>query len=248
MNRSISTFAAIALLMTVPAIAMADETPERHKGAVGIGVVAGGVMGAIVGGPPGAMAGMMIAGVAADRELIAKRAGVLEDRTGALERERLNLLSEQVGLKARADELGRLLEHERQLATRAIDTASLADGLEFAVGFRTNSATPPAGVDHGLDALAQLVGAIPSLEVRLDGYADIRGEAAFNQALSQARAEAIRDRLVDAGVDAERIRVTAHGADEGESAEQASDPDGWALQRRVSIRLERREGRLAAKP
>lgn len=230
MNHRIITIAAVTLLSAGPALAAAADTPNRDQRAVGLGAVAGGVLGAIVGGPPGAMAGMMIAGVATDRELIARRAGTLEDRAADLERERLNLLSERVGLKARAD------------------TASLAEGLEFAVGFRTNSATPPADVDHGLEALAQLVGAIPSLEVHVDGYADLRGEAALNQALSQARADAIRGRLVDAGVDPERIRVTAHGAVGGESADQVGGPDDWALQRRVSIRLERHEGRLAANP
>lgn len=250
MKRSYITIAAVACLATVPVIAAATESadPDHDKRTMGIGMVAAGALGAIVGGPPGAIAGVTLAGITTDRALAVRRAETLEQRTAALEHERLGLRSERMSLKARADELGRMLEQERELATRATDTALLADGLELAVGFRTGSATPPADADEGLAALALLVSAVPSLEVHLDGYADPRGGAALNQELSQARADAIRDRLVEAGVEPERIHVTAHGAVLDGAEEQASDPDGWALQRRVSIRLESREGRMAATP
>jgi outer membrane protein OmpA-like peptidoglycan-associated protein len=250
MNRRIISVAAIAWLATVPVLAAAsdDGVSDRDRRTMGIGMVAAGALGAIVGGPPGAIAGVTLAGITTDRELVTRRAAELEERTVMLERERLSLLSERVSLKARAEEAGKLLEQERAQAASAADTALLADGLEFAVGFRTNSAVPPEEAYEGLDALAMLVGAVPLLEVQLDGFADPRGSDALNHELSLARAAAIRDRLIGAGVDPERIRITAHGAVVNDSAELANDPDGWALQRRVSIRLENREGRLAATP
>jgi len=248
MHRRIITLAAIAALATAPAFSAAADTPERDHRALGIGLVAGGLFGALLGGPPGAIAGMTFAGLATDREQAATRADTLEAQASLLEQERRSLLSERMSLKASVDELGRQLEHERGLAANAVDAASLADGLEFAVGFRTSSALPPGEIDAGLEALATLVGALPSLEVHLDGYADARGGSQLNRELSQARAEAIRDRLIAAGVRAERIHVTAHGAVTSGVEAQAADPDGWALQRRVNIRLESREGRLASKP
>lgn len=248
MNRKIFTLAAIALLGTGPAFAAAPEVPDEDRRGLGIGVFAGGLVGAIAGGPPGAVAGMILAGITTDQQLTARRAGALEETAAALEHERLSLLSERISLKSRADELSRQLARERDLAAGAADTALLADGLEFAIGFRTDSAVPPEDVEAGLDALALLVSAVPSLEVHLDGYADPRGDPTHNQALSLARAEGIRARLTDAGVDPERIRVTAHGAVAASRDPQAGDPDGWALQRRVSIRLESRDGRVAANP
>lgn len=250
MKSRIIIIATMAALAAAPAWAGEDVAAEGKPWLANIGVVAGGVLGAVVGGPPGAIAGMAVGGIATDRELTARHANTLQDRQASLERERLELLAERGSLETRVDSLARSLAQERDRAQAASETVMLADGIEFDIGFRSNSAVPPEGIGEGLQALAMLVQAVPTLEVRLDGYADPRGGEQLNQALSRARAEAIRDRLVTAGVDAGRIRVEAHGAAHGSSPEEeaaeAFDPDGWALQRRVSIRLESRDGRLAS--
>jgi outer membrane protein OmpA-like peptidoglycan-associated protein len=238
----ITTITAIAVLATGPALAASNESHDHGQRGMGVGVAAAGVFGALVGGPAGAIAGMALVGITMDREFVARRAGDLEQRTTTLEAERLSLLSERMSLRSRLEELGRLELEWKRVA----DAAVLADGLEFSLGFRTNSAMPPAESTAGLEALALLVGAVPTLEVHLDGYADPRGSESLNHRLSQARAEAVRDRLVEAGVESERIHVKAHGAIDSDTAARAGDPDGWALQRRVSIRLESREGRLAS--
>jgi outer membrane protein OmpA-like peptidoglycan-associated protein len=249
MRNRIITITMVAALAAGPTLATAAErgTAERDAKTTRTGLLAGGVLGALIGGPPGAIAGMTLGGYATDRELAAGRAGKLAERTAALEQERLVLLAEGSSTRMRAHELSRQLEHERARAAMAADTTMLADGLEFAVGFRTNSATPPAEISEGLEAVALLVGAVPSLQIHLDGYADPRGSAKLNRELSLARAEAVRDQLIAAGVAPERIHVTAHGAAIPMAPGQAADPDGWALQRRVSIRLESHEGRVASK-
>lgn len=246
MKKTFFACAALAALVAAPAqaeSAHAEQTARKN----GIGVVAGGLVGALLGGPPGALAGMMLGGYAVDREQAVHRSGDLERQNLALEGERRSLASERISLKASIAELHAALARERELAANAVDMGMLADGLEFAVGFRTNSAMPPDDLNEGLEALAMLVGAVPSLEIHVDGYADPRGSDALNDELSLARAETIRERLVVAGIDPERIHVTAHGA-VASDGNPVTDPDGWALQRRVSIRIESREGRLAASP
>ena len=248
MNRKIFTITLVGALAAAPAFGAPAESAAEGRRALGVGVAAGGLVGTVVGGPPGAVIGMMLAGITTDQHLSAGRAATLEERAAALEHERLGLLSEHMKLKARADDLERRLADERRLAASAADRAPLADGLEFAVSFRTDSSTPPEDAAAGLDALASLLGAAPSLEVRLDGYADPRGDSAHNQALSLARAAAIRDHLVNAGVDPERIRVSAHGALADPAGEPSSGSDDWALQRRVDVRLENHGGKVAANP
>ncbi|HUG97791.1 MAG TPA: OmpA family protein [Gammaproteobacteria bacterium] len=248
MNRKIFTITLVALLATAPAFGVAAESAAEGRRALRIGVAAGGLVGAVAGGPPGAVIGMMLAGITTDQHLTAGRAATLEERAAVLEHERLSLLSERMRLKARADDLGRRLAHERRQAAIAAGSAPLANGLEFAVSFRTDSATPPEDATAGLDALASLLGATPSLDVRLDGYADPRGNSAHNQALSLARAAAIRDHLVNAGVEPDRIRVTAHGAIADPAGEPGRRSDDWALQRRVDVRLENHSGKVAANP
>lgn len=241
---------AVLAALAVAATPARAETPDSPQRATSIGIVVGGVLGAVVGGPPGAIAGMTLGGVVTERELGARRNGELEAETAALAQARQRLAAERNGLQARVAELDRHLAHERQLAAARPDVSELADGLAFSVGFRTDSAEPPATADSSLEALALLIAAVPGLEVRLDGYADPRGADDHNLVLSEARATAIRDRLVAAGIPADRIRLAGHGAPAAEGA--ATDPDGWALQRRVEIRLERNlqgdEERVVARP
>lgn len=237
-------------LGSAPALAQ-DEAPgpsARAARANGIGAVAGAVLGGLVGGPPGAIAGLALGGIASDWQQQSGLALEFEERSDALAIERAELIADLERSKAQLAALGRTLEAERSAAARTGDAALLAHGLEFAVAFRTSSAELPEDVDAGLEALAQLVLAVPSLEVHLDGYADPRGSSEFNHGLSLARAEAVRDRLVAAGVEPRRIQLAAYGAIGSLTAGEVADPDGWALQRRVSVRLEIREGQLAAMP
>lgn len=247
MRHRIITLAALAALAAAPGLASAADRPDSQR-TTDIGIIVGGVLGAIVGGPPGAIAGMTLGGVTAEREAEARRNGDLEAQATALAAERRALAGEHSRLQARVVELDRDLAQERRLAAARPDVAALADGLAFSVGFRTNSAQPPEQSVDSLEALALLLSAVPSLEVRIDGYADPRGTEALNRSLSAARASAIRDQLLAAGIPADRISSAGHGAMQLDAAPEPADPDGWALQRRVDIRLEHKDERVVARP
>lgn len=245
MKTRIITLAAIAALVAAPALA-GEVRLEQDKRTVGASLAAGGAVGAAVGGPPGAVIGLLLAGLVTDRELGARRAEQATARAAGLEVERLDLLAERGTMRGRIEELSRALDQQRTALAMQPDAAALADGLEFAVAFRTNSALVPGEAEEGLEALALLVAAVPTLEIHLDGYADPRGSDRLNQHLSWARTEAVRDRLVAAGADPRRIHLNAHGAVPAEL--EGIDPDGWALQRRVGIRVVGGEARVAATP
>jgi outer membrane protein OmpA-like peptidoglycan-associated protein len=249
--KSIAAAIFLATAIGSTPVLAADDPPDlaaRTARANGVGSVVGAVLGGLVGGPPGAIAGLALGGIASDWQQQSKLALELEQRGDALAIERAELIADQQRSKVQLAALSRTLEAERGAAARTADAALLAHGLEFAVAFRTSSAELPEDVDAGLEALAQLILALPALEVHLDGYADPRGSGEFNQELSLARAEAVRDRLVAAGVEPGRIHLTAYGASGSLAAGDVADPDGWALQRRVSVRVEVREGQLAAMP
>jgi peptidoglycan-associated lipoprotein len=74
---------------------------------------------------------------------------------------------------------------------------------------------------------------MPDIQIKLDGFADTRGDAEYNLALSERRVEFIRDQFVAAGVDPSRINISAHG----ESPAQDESLDSYALERKVSIKL-----------
>ncbi len=245
MNRKLISLAVIAALASSPALA--DEAQRKETRNNNIGIIAGGVLGAIVGGPPGAIAGMAIGGVTVDREQKIRRNEELSQGIAVLKGERDSLQSNNRSQKARLADLAQRLGELEALAESRVDAGLLAQGLELEVGFRTDSAGLPDGASDALEALAGLLLAAPQLMVHLDGYADPRGTERHNLELSAARAEAVRDGLVKAGISPERIFLTAHGAPAALAPEASADPDGWALQRRVSIRLENGDGQFAAR-
>jgi outer membrane protein OmpA-like peptidoglycan-associated protein len=69
----------------------------------------------------------------------------------------------------------------------------------------------------------------------IEGHTDDVGPDAFNQTLSQARAEAVRAFLISEGMDASRI--TAIGKGESEPVTDNTSPEGRANNRRVEIIL-----------
>jgi OOP family OmpA-OmpF porin len=106
------------------------------------------------------------------------------------------------------------------------------DGLEFPSG----SASLPGDRYASLAALAAFLEANPAAAVLLVGHTDAEGALEGNLALSRARAEAVRTRLIGTyGIDGARLR--AEGA--GYLAPVASHltPEGRAANRRVEAVL-----------
>jgi outer membrane protein OmpA-like peptidoglycan-associated protein len=82
--------------------------------------------------------------------------------------------------------------------------------------------------------LADAVAKSPTLKVRVDGYADPRGTVDANMKLSEARADAVRDVFLTAGVSETALEINAYG----KSQSVAADSDGYALERRVRLTLQ----------
>jgi outer membrane protein OmpA-like peptidoglycan-associated protein len=119
------------------------------------------------------------------------------------------------------------------LAQRLVaDGHVVLDGLDFPSG----SASLAADRYESLVLLAAFLAANPTATIVLVGHTDATGTLAANTALSRARAQAVRTRLIGAhGSDGDRI--TAEGA--GFLAPVASNltPEGQAANRRVEAVL-----------
>ncbi len=110
-----------------------------------------------------------------------------------------------------------------------------ADSLEFQVLFRTGHSTLDVAGEERIARVARFLVRQPSLQIRLSGFADPRGDDAYNDELTGQRVANIADLLESNGLPASRITTTAYGDSQSVAAD--GDYDAYALERRVNIEL-----------
>jgi peptidoglycan-associated lipoprotein len=76
----------------------------------------------------------------------------------------------------------------------------------------------------------------PNVKVLIGGYCDERGSEEYNLALGQNRAGSAKKGLVDAGVEADRIRVISYGKERPFCSE--STEACWQKNRRAGFSLD----------
>lgn len=100
------------------------------------------------------------------------------------------------------------------------------------VQFDTGKAVVKADYDDQLRKVADFLKSYPASSAEIEGHTDSMGSAASNTALSQRRADAVRQALVDRfGADAGRLSAKGYGPDKP-VADNAS-AEGRAQNRRV---------------
>lgn len=108
--------------------------------------------------------------------------------------------------------------------------------------FAFNRAELSAQAAPRLDKLADFLRQFPDRKLLIEGYTDSVGGDSYNQSLSERRAQAVGDALVQRGVDTSRITAVGYGkaypvADNG-------SPEGRAMNRRVEIVITDDKGNL----
>jgi OmpA-OmpF porin, OOP family len=90
-----------------------------------------------------------------------------------------------------------------------------------------------------LRVIASVLRANPGLtRIEIGGHTDSRGSAAYNRALSQRRAEAVRSFLVDEGVAGARLRAIGYGEDRPKV--KGTGERVWRINRRVEFLIRER--------
>ena len=79
------------------------------------------------------------------------------------------------------------------------------------VFFAHDSATPNTFED--LQYLEYLMKDNPGIKVEISGYTDNTGDPVYNKTLSQRRADAVKDYLVEHGIDGFRIQTKGYGSE-----------------------------------
>ena len=131
--------------------------------------------------------------------------------------------------QARADRLA------QQLAARDTRQEGNSVVATYDLPFATDSATFRSGAAARLSPLVGYLRDNPRERVEIHGHTDATGPADYNERLSQARADAVRDHLIAQGIAAERIRALGMG--EGVPIAGNDTDTGRAANRRVEVQL-----------
>ena len=89
--------------------------------------------------------------------------------------------------------------------------------------------------------LVQLMVSNPNLKVEISGHTDSKGDVAYNQKLSEERAQAVVDKLIASGISADRMTAKGYGKSMPVSANKKADgkdnPVGRQENRRVELKI-----------
>jgi outer membrane protein OmpA-like peptidoglycan-associated protein len=214
----------IIVIALAAAASPADAAGASKEEKIGVG--AGGVVGAVAGGPVGFIIGAAIGAKLGDT--FHERNEKIESLTASLDMSTARV----VALEKDVETAGRQL-----VALQGRSMPELVELLEAGISmdllFRTDEHALIEQTQGRLTELASQLATLPAVRIRLDGFADERGDSDYNQALSEKRVAYVREVFVAAGVAPDRISQAAHG--ESEAADDR--PDSFALERRVSVEL-----------
>ena len=185
----------------------------------------------------------------AAREREAERAGAQADRALALAdaKAREAQLQAKEADKARALATASIAENQRLRDELAgLEAEQTARGLVLTLGdvlFDTDRSVLKPGAAKTMDRLAQFLNDYPERELWIEGHTDSRGDDDYNRALSERRADAVRDALVSRGID--RGRLYAVGVGEAYPVATNDTVAGRQENRRVEIVISDREGEFS---
>ena len=214
----------IAISLTTAAAVPAQAMETQHKqdltaiGTLAVATAAAGPVGFLV----GAVAADWLVGQVADADRLADT------------REELAALNTQLDTTISA-----LKQQEQLLAVAHREQARYArlalEQLKLDMLFKTGESTLTRRGRERLTLLAEFLLEHSDLTVQIAGFADPRGSAQANLALSRARAEQVASALESFGVADQRLQVVAHG--EAHSLAPEGDLEAYAFERRVRIEL-----------
>lgn len=104
--------------------------------------------------------------------------------------------------------------------------------VELEVLFDTDRSEVKPAYFEEIKNVAEFMKLFPATNVTIEGHTDSRGNDDYNQALSQRRADAVRQVLIDEhGIDADRVKAIGYGESQPRASNETAD--GLQQNRRV---------------
>ena len=179
-----------------------------------------------------------------ERALEEAQAARLDSEISAAQAEQARRLAEAQALEAqlsrREAELAAAAADSLRMQLQGMTARSEARGQVMTISgeaFASGQSALRAEARDNLQKVIDLIDANPGASVLIEGHTDSQGSANLNQVLSQRRAEAVRDALIQKGVDGSRLRAVGLGKDR--PVADNGTAEGRARNRRVEVVVEK---------
>jgi outer membrane protein OmpA-like peptidoglycan-associated protein len=173
----------------------------------------------------------------ASKKQVAAMQKTADQQTADLAAAGANAANDQALIAMQEKQLKELKELNAQKTDRGM-VITLGDVL-----FSTNKAQLKSGGIHNVQKLADFLKEYPQHKVLIEGYTDSTGSDAYNQKLSEQRANNVRTALVDSmGIASDRITTRGYGKEFPVASNDTAT--GRQLNRRVEIIISDENGKI----
>jgi len=209
----------LTTVLTLTACASNPNDPNRNTKqdaaiGAGIGALAGAVIGYQGDHSGGALRGALIGGAAG---------GALGAGAGAYMDKQQAEFDRQLAAEKRA----------HQIEVKRLQNENLKITMNSEISFANNSAQLTPAFHTSLNKVADILARYSRSTIQIIGHTDSRGSTAYNQQLSEQRAQAVKWYLSDHGVASQRI--TTQGRGELQPRADNATEAGRQLNRRVEM-------------
>ncbi|BFM09026.1 OmpA family protein [Halioxenophilus aromaticivorans] len=212
---------ALSVTLLIAGSGAQASTSEAKQGAIFTG---GAVLGAIAGGPFGLIAGATVGALIGEDIKHGDQAKQENEESIKTIASLENTLAMNEALMEAQN------KHQRDLELKFTDILSNLPGEVF---FESNSDQLTQDGLAIIEVLAEVINYDPDTVVELIGHTDPRGTDEYNNVLSQYRAKAVADQLIELGV--AEGRIASRGEGSNLSTAVKGDSEGYAFERRVDI-------------
>ena len=237
-KRLLFTASINTLLLTAGSLTRAQEISRQERDTVeSIGIITGMTLGAIAGGPPGAVVSAAVGGWVSDKILAGRENKLLKRHMAANLEELQGLQEEHTELQLDLARVQRQLDQRQLVASTgsSAPASTCCTENQLILHFRSNSAQVEPLYEDALQNFINNVRNVPNAVIEISGHTDRRGPNAENLSLSQRRVSAVETRLRALGLRNVTYQTVANG--EQVPVSRLDSVETNFFDRRVELRL-----------
>jgi outer membrane protein OmpA-like peptidoglycan-associated protein len=169
-------------------------------------------------------------------------------RQVALIQETANIQAEELAAASANAEHAQQIIAKQEKQLKELNAKQTKRGMVITIGdvlFSSGKAQLKSGGMHNVQKLAAFLDQYPKYRVLVEGYTDNTGTDAFNQTLSEQRADSVKNALLEKGISSDRIITRGYGKEFPVARNNKSA--NRQLNRRIEIVISDENGNIAVR-